>query len=214
VHGSHRRADAVASDRSAILALMWRNGTPPRCAYARGLAAMPIGSLAMYISEICTHDVVTCARDSSVQELAQLMRDRHVGDVVVVDRGEAGAVPVGIVTDRDIVVRVVAKGLDVDAVTASDLMGEPLTTAFDSEGVYDAIWRMRNGGIRRLPVIDARGVLLGVVTMDDIAAHLATELADVVRIVPSQGRREQQALCPAQAEPIARVPLRTQRVAE
>jgi len=168
----------------------------------------------MYISEICTHDVVTCARGSSVQELAQLMRDRHVGDVVVVDRGEAGAVPVGIVTDRDIVVRVVAKGLDVDAVTASDLMGEPLTTAFDSEGVYDAIWRMRNGGIRRLPVIDARGVLLGVVTMDDIAAHLATALADMVRIVPSQGPREQQAFCPAQVEPIARVPLRTQRVAE
>ena len=168
----------------------------------------------MYISEICTHDVVTCARSAGVQELAQLMRDRHVGDVVVVDRGEVGAVPVGIVTDRDIVVRVVAKGLDVNAITASDLMGEPLTTAFDSEGVYDAIWRMRNGGIRRLPVIDARGVLLGVVTMDDIAAHLATELADMVRIVPSQGRREQQAFRPARAEPIARVPLRTQRLAE
>ena len=168
----------------------------------------------MYISEICTHDVVTCARGAGVQELAQLMRDRHVGDVVVVERGEDGAVPVGILTDRDIVVRVVAKGLDIDAVTAGDLMGEPLTTAFDSEGVYDAIWRMRNGGIRRLPVIDARGVLIGVVTMDDIAAHLATELADMVRIVPSQGRREQQALSRARTEPIARVPMKAQRVAE
>jgi len=163
----------------------------------------------MYISEICTHDVVTCARSTGVQELAQLMRDRHVGDVVVVDRGEDGAVPAGIVTDRDIVVRVLAKGLDVDAVTAGDLMGEPLITAFDSEAVHDAIWRMRSAGIRRLPVTDARGVLAGVVTMHDIAAHLAAELADMVRIVPSQGRHEQQALCRAQPEPIARVPMRT-----
>jgi len=168
----------------------------------------------MYASEICTHDVVTCARGAGVRELAQLMRDRHVGDVVVVDRGEEGAVPVGIVTDRDIVVRVLAKGLDIDAATAGDLMGEPLTTVSDSESVYDAIWHMRSHDIRRLPVVDARGVLLGVVTMDDIAAHLAAELADMVRVVPSQGRREQQAFCPAQPEPIARVPMRTKRVAE
>jgi len=168
----------------------------------------------MYISEICTHDVVTCARGASVQELAQLMRDRHVGDVVVVDRGEGGAVPVGIVTDRDLVVRVLAKGLNIDALTAGDLMGEPLTTGFDSEGVYDAISRMRSGGIRRLPVVDARGILLGVVTMDDITAHLAAELADMVRIVPSQDRCEQQAFCQAQPEPIARIPMKTPRVAE
>jgi len=167
----------------------------------------------MYISEICTRDVVTCARSAGVQGLAQLLRDRHVGDVVVVDRSELGAVPVGIVTDRDIVVRVVAKGLDVGAVTASELMSEPVATAFDSETVYDAIWRMRNAGIRRLPVVDAHGVLLGVVSMDDISAHLASELADMVRIVPSQGRREQQALCSAQPEPIARVPMRTQLAA-
>jgi len=168
----------------------------------------------MYISEICTRDVVTCGRGAGVQELAQLMRDRHVGDVVVVDRGEAGAMPVGIVTDRDLVVRVLAKGLDIAAVTAGDLMGEPLTTAFDSEGVYDAIWRMRSHGTRRLPVVDARGALLGVVTMDDIASHLAAELADMVRIVPSQGRREQQALGRTQPEAITRVPMRAQRAAE
>jgi signal-transduction protein with cAMP-binding, CBS, and nucleotidyltransferase domain len=168
----------------------------------------------MYLSEICAHEVVTCARSAGVQELAQLMRDGHVGDVVVVDRGEAGAVPVGIVTDRDLVVRVLAKGLDIDAVTAGDLMGEPLTTAFDSDGVYDAIAHMRSRGIRRLPVVDARGVLLGVVTMDDIAAHLAAELADMVRIVPAQGRREQEALDRAQPEAITRIPMQALRAAE
>ena len=168
----------------------------------------------MHVAQICTHRVVTCPPETSALEMARLMRERHVGDVVVVDRDEEGAVPVGVVTDRDIVVRVLAKGLDIGAVTAGDLMGEPLITAFDSEGVHDAIWHMRSHGIRRLPVVDARGVLLGVVTMDDIAAHLAAELADMVRIVPSQGRREQQAFCPAQPEPIARVPMKTKRVAE
>lgn len=69
-----------------------------------------------------------------------------------------------------------AKGLDIDAVTAGDLMGEPLTTVFDSEGIEDAIWRMRGHGIRRLPVVDAHGLLLGVVTMHDIAARLAADL--------------------------------------
>lgn len=89
-----------------------------------------------------------------------------------------------------------AKGLDIDAVTAGDLMGEPLTTVFDSEGIEDAIWRMRGHGIRRLPVVDAHGLLLGVVTMHDIAARLAADLADMVRIVPGQGRRERQVLAP------------------
>ena len=144
----------------------------------------------MHISEICKRDVVTCARGASALELAQLMRDRHVGDVVVVDRNEGPTVPVGIVTDRDLVVRVLANGLDSDTVAAGELMREPLITVLGSESVYDAVWHMRRGGIRRLPVVDARGVLLGVVTMDDITAHLAAELADMARIAPCQGQRE------------------------
>jgi CBS domain-containing protein len=151
----------------------------------------------MVISEICAREVVTCSRGTGIRELAQLMRDGHVGDVVVVDRGDGGAVPVGIITDRDLVVRVLAKGLDVDAATAGDLMGEPLTTVFDSEGIDDAIWHMRGHGIRRLPVVDSRGLLQGIVTMDDIAARLATDLADMVRIVASQDRRERRTLAPS-----------------
>lgn len=153
----------------------------------------------MVVSEICTRDVVTCSRGTGVRELAQLMREGHVGDVVVVERRNGGAVPLGIVTDRDLVVRVLAKGLDIDAVTAGDLMGEPLTTVFGSEGMDDAIWHMRGHGIRRLPVVDSHGFLLGVVTMDDIAARLATDLADMVRIVPSQDQRERRALAPRAA---------------
>ncbi|MCW5657215.1 MAG: CBS domain-containing protein [Burkholderiaceae bacterium] len=154
----------------------------------------------MVISEICTREVVTCSRATGVRELAQLMRDRHVGDVVVVDRRDGSPVPVGIVTDRDLVVRVLAKDLDIDAATAGDLMGEPITTVFDTEGIDDAIWHMRSRGIRRLPVVDAHGGLCGVVTMDDIAARLATDLADMVRIVPGQGRRERLALEPLGSE--------------
>jgi CBS domain-containing protein len=153
----------------------------------------------MYVAEICTREVVTCSRGTGIRELAQLMREGHVGDIVVVERREGGAVPLGIVTDRDLVVRVLAKGLDIDAVSAGDVMAEPLTTVFESEGVDDAIWHMRSHGIRRLPVVDAHGFLLGVVTMDDITAQLATDLADMVRIVPGQGRRERQALTPSTA---------------
>jgi len=153
----------------------------------------------MQVSEICTRQAVTCGRDAGIRELAQLMRDGHVGDVVVVDRRNGSVVPVGIVTDRDLVVRVLAKELDVAAVTAGDLMAQPLETVVDSESLNDAIWHMRSRGIRRLPVVDGRGSLLGIVSMDDIAAHLAADLADMVRIVPSQSEREKKAFAPSAA---------------
>ena len=144
----------------------------------------------MRIGEICTRSVVTCGRDTSALELAQLMRDRHVGDVIVVDERES---PVGIVTDRDLVVQVMAKGVDPGLLRAGDLIAGELVTAVESEVVYDAIWHMRSKGVRRLPVVDEHNRLLGVVTADDVTKFLAAELTEVARIVPRQIKLEQAA---------------------
>ena len=147
----------------------------------------------MEISQICTRDVVTCRRRTSGAEIARLMRTHHVGDVIVVEGDDGHLVPVGIVTDRDLVVLVVAAGVDPDRVTASDIMSERPATALGSEVVYDAVWHMRGKGIRRLPVVDASGALMGVVTADDVTRFLASELNAVAQIASRQIRREQEA---------------------
>ncbi|MGZ5733025.1 MAG: CBS domain-containing protein [Caldimonas sp.] len=145
----------------------------------------------MRVGEICTRLVVTCRPGASVLELAQLMRDHHTGDVIVVDEQHGLATPVGVVTDRDLVIEVVAKGVDPDLLRAGDLMSGELVTALESELVYDAIWHMRSKGIRRLPVVDARNHLLGVLTADDVTEFLAEALTEVARIAPRQMKREE-----------------------
>jgi len=152
----------------------------------------------MRIAELCTRDVVCCDRQTGVVEVAQLMRDHHVGDVIVVDRLEGGRVlPVGIVTDRDLVVQLIAKGVAADALTAGDLLtGGELVTATDVEDVYDGVLRMRARGVRRLPVVDSSRVLVGVLTADDVTEFLAQELTEVARIVPRQLKIERDALAP------------------
>ena len=145
----------------------------------------------MHIGEICKRSVVTCGRETSALELAQMMRDRHVGDVIVVDEQEGRPTPVGIVTDRDLVVQIIAKGVKPELVRAGDMLVGDLVTADETEDVYDAIWPMRSKGIRRLPVVDAQARLLGVVTADDVTAFLAAELTELARIVPRRIKLEE-----------------------
>jgi CBS domain-containing protein len=113
-----------------------------------------------------------------------------VGDVIVVDEGEGGATPVGIVTDRDLVVQVMAQGVAPESLHAEDLITAELVTVLESETVYDAIWHMRSRGIRRLPVVDAKCRLLGILTADDVSRFLAEELTEIARAVPHQIKRE------------------------
>jgi len=145
----------------------------------------------MHIGEICTRSTVICRRDASASEVAQLMRDRHVGDVIVVDEHEGQLTPVGIVTDRDLVVQVMAERLNPNLLRAGDLIANDLVTAFESELVYDAIWHMRRKSIRRLPVVDAHNHLLGVLTADDVIEFLAGELSELARLAPRQIKREE-----------------------
>lgn len=145
----------------------------------------------MHIGEICTRGVVTCKRDTSALELAQLMRERHVGAVVVVDEHQGRARPVGIVTDRDLVVEVMACSVEPGMLLAADLIVADPVTAVDTELVFDAIWHMRRTGIRRLPVVDVQGNLMGILTTDDVTRFLAEQLSGVATIVPSQLQREE-----------------------
>jgi signal-transduction protein with cAMP-binding, CBS, and nucleotidyltransferase domain len=143
------------------------------------------------VAEICTRAVVTCRRDTSALDLAKLMRERHVGAVVVVDEHEGRATPVGVVTDRDLVVEVMACGVDPGALRVGDLIVAEPETALDSELVFDAVWHMRRKGIRRLPVVDARGHLLGILSADDVTRFLAGQLTGVADLALGQAVREE-----------------------
>jgi signal-transduction protein with cAMP-binding, CBS, and nucleotidyltransferase domain len=138
----------------------------------------------MRVGEICKRSVVTCQRGASALELARLMRERRVGDVVVVDADTAKPTPIGIVTDRDLVVEVMAKGVDPDMLRAEEMIVGELVTVLETELVYDAIWHMRSNAVRRLPVVDAHGRLSGILTADDVTRFLAQELTELARVAP------------------------------
>ena len=147
----------------------------------------------MNISDICTIQTISCGRDETVQGAALLMRRHHVGDVIVVDRFDGSSVPFGILTDRDIVVSVIAPGLDPASLQVGDIMSEDLLTARDSNDVYETIEKMRLRGIRRVPVVDGNGSLSGIVSADDLLEFLAEEMGELSRISPWQQAHERRA---------------------
>ncbi len=144
----------------------------------------------MNIGEICTVQTITCARDETVQGAALLMRKHHVGDLIVVDQLDGQPVPVGIVTDRDIVVSVVALGLDPDSLQVGDIMSDDLLTCGEDDDVYATIEHMRLRGIRRVPVVNRAGGLTGIVSADDLLEFLAEEMGDLSRISANQQAQE------------------------
>jgi predicted transcriptional regulator len=112
---------------------------------------------------------------------------------VVVDESEGKRVPVGILTDRDIVIEIDAMDLDPKVITAGDIMSTELATVAENHGVLETIEVMRFKGVRRMPIVDADGRLVGIVTIDDLLEVLAEELTDIARIVAREQSHEQQA---------------------
>jgi signal-transduction protein with cAMP-binding, CBS, and nucleotidyltransferase domain len=149
----------------------------------------------MRIADLCQRDIVTCDPAQSSDVLAAMMRECHVGDLIVVQQLDGRQTPVGIITDRDLVLKVLAPGLDPASVTASDLMN-PVSTITENELVYDAVWAMRRRGCRRLPVTDSQGGLVGLVSVDDLTQFLAEELTELARVSPLQRRLESERLDP------------------
>lgn len=144
----------------------------------------------MPVGEFCNRIVVVTTPSTVVTEAAQLMRTHHVGDLVVVEEVDGKRVPVGIVTDRDIVVEVVAAGVNPEALRVGDIMGPGVATVRESEGLYEALRYMRDKGVRRMPVVDAAGALAGILTLDDVLELLAEELTELAKLVSHERQRE------------------------
>jgi CBS domain-containing protein len=146
--------------------------------------------MTMPISEFCNREVVFATREMSLTEAAQLMRKHHVGALIVVDEAGGKRVPVGIVTDRDIVIQVIAQSLDIAEFAVGDIMGPQLISVQEKEGVFEIIRLMRSKAVRRIPVVNQEGGLVGIVSADDILDLLAEEVAELAKVAPREQERE------------------------
>lgn len=144
----------------------------------------------MLLKEVCVLEPVSCSRETRISEAAQMMRQHHCGDLVVVDDPRGDCVPAGILTDRDIVVEVLAKGLDAATTTVADVMTRTLAIALDTDDTSVAVERMHTHGVRRLPVVNHAGGLVGIYTLDDALRLNATRALELIGIA-AKGREHE-----------------------
>lgn len=137
----------------------------------------------MSAGKLCSRAVVIATPEETVRVLARRMAERNVGTIIVLGDGER---PIGIVTDRDIALRCVAKDKDPDVTTAEDLMTEPIESITEETSIEEALARMATAGTRRLPVVMETGRLAGILALDDILDLLAEEAALVGRLLEQE----------------------------
>jgi CBS domain-containing protein len=145
----------------------------------------------MKVGQVCTRHAVTVGPGDSVIDAARTMREEHVGAVVVAESRSGVTAPVGVLTDRDIVVAIVARGIEkIGALEVRDVVVREVVTASDGEDVASALERMCLNASRRVPVVDAAGALVGVLSLDDVIAELSQNLSAAAKIVVAQRRDE------------------------
>lgn len=151
----------------------------------------------MRVGDICTRNVVTVREFDDLTTAAQIMRQKHIGYLVVIkpNVGDATVVPVGVITDRDIVVGVVARETDPRSLTVGDVMTRQPVLAWEDTSVSAALHHMREIGVRRVPVVDRGGGLTGILSLDDVLDALADELTEVASSI-RHGRKVESALRP------------------
>ena len=137
----------------------------------------------MGIVQCCRDQVVAVSLDTPAVDVARIMGEKNVGSVVVISGDNR---PAGILTDRDLAVRVMAQEKNPGEVRAKEVMTRDVITFQDSMGIYEAIRKMTDEGIRRMPVVDDAGKLIGIVTMDDIIRMLGEEMAIIAKNIEKQ----------------------------
>ena len=145
----------------------------------------------MRLSEIGTQNIVCIALTATAAEAAQLMREEHVGDLIVVDPDSNKKQPQGIVTDRDLVTFVMAANLDANTVQVGDIMARNLAVAAEDDSISDLCRKMRAAGVRRMPIVDSQGELAAIVSIDDVYQVLSEGLNNLVGVTSNQILREE-----------------------
>ncbi len=144
----------------------------------------------MAVGEICNREVVIIEKNASIHEAIKLMRKYHVGDVVVVEERFGQHVPIGILTDRDIIVELLAEQVDINSVNVGDVMSYEIKIAREGDDLIETIKRMRSAGVRRMPVVSEQGGLVGILTLDDLMDLMAEMLNDFIALIKKEQTKE------------------------
>jgi len=144
----------------------------------------------MKVGDYCKRAVVAIASSAEAAAAAKLMREEHVGFLIVYREGDALQKPVGVLTDRDLVLGVMARDVDPHAVTVEDVMTRQPLIATDGDELSDMLQAMRLAGIRRVPVVDVRGALAGIMAIDDAIDVVTGLMCDIAGSIRSEQRHE------------------------
>jgi CBS domain-containing protein len=140
----------------------------------------------MNISEICSRRPITVSASASLEEVARLMFEKHVGAVILTQAPADRLVAAGIITDRDVICAQIEHAADLGSLPALNHMTPDPLSLRESMRVEDALGRMRARGVRRAVVLDESGALVGLISVDDIILHLADQITAIGRLLETQ----------------------------
>ncbi len=144
----------------------------------------------MNVGELCVRRAVVIRENETALVAARLMRDEHVGCLVVVSEDRTGAKPVGMVTDRDLTLRVLAEDQGAGSVAVGRVMSKDVLTAVETDGVYETLERLRKKGVRRVAVTDRDNRMVGILTVDDVLDFINDEMGAVIRLFRTEQEHE------------------------
>jgi predicted transcriptional regulator len=130
----------------------------------------------MKVGDICKREVTVIEKKESLLKAGRRMRESHLGSLIVVEKEGDPSIPMGILTDRDILMQVLTEGVPLEKISVEDIMTTDLVTAKENDSIYDTVQKMRQRGIRRIPVVDSRRNLIGILTADDLLEILSKEI--------------------------------------
>lgn len=144
----------------------------------------------MTIGRVCSRELVTASLGEPVSDVARRLCERHVGAVIVTGTPADRPVPLGIVTDRDILRAQIARKAELTFLNVEEVMSRDPLVLEEHLGLIEGVERMRARGVRRAPVVDHSGALVGLVSTDDIVDAISSELAGLAHLIASQPGRE------------------------
>ncbi len=144
----------------------------------------------MTVGEYCNRDVVIVSKTDTIQKTISLMRSEHVGTVVVVEKTNDNIIPVGMLTDRDIVIEILAEDIRLESVNVGDVMSLDLVVVNEAIDLMDAIKVMRIRGVKRIPIVNNDGGLVGILAVDDVFELLAEQMMDLAKLTSVEQSQE------------------------
>lgn len=140
----------------------------------------------MNVGEVCSRKVISVEQRATLYDVASLMREHHIGSIIVVDKSDGQRMPLGLITDRDIVIEVIANQVEPSVLMAKDIVSTGLVSVNENDDLWDALKQMRYKGIRRTGVVDDFGVLVGVLSVDNIFEILIEPLQELVVLIGNE----------------------------